>query len=395
MSKVQNVFLVGAKSLGAYGGYETFVYKLTEYHQNNPNIKYHVACKANGDGCMDETKLDNVKRISDSEFEFHNARCFKIHIPQIGPAQAIYYDVAALRECCKYIKKNNIENPIVYIMACRIGPFIGGINLKLHAYDSHCGKHLNTIMILAAASFIGTNLTVKLAKNKNDRITVVDKNVDYFSAINEYNFSNVDIKISSLDENTNFEILKNQDVVYHLVSSNVPTTSNKHISQDIRINLAFSLDLLEACVRYGVKKVVFISSGGTVYGVCDVDISKLVEFHKQHGKIATLTAVVQEQQKGVLDVGGDNAVKAFREKNATDGALINAGYMVLEPQIFDYLDGDLCVFEKDPMKKLAEQGELMSYTHKGFWQCMDNKREMDELEKLLAKGMAPWKKWED
>lgn len=122
------------------------------------------------------------------------------------------------------------------------------------------------IMILAAASFIGTNLTVKLAKNKNDRITVVDKNVDYFSAINEYNFSNVDIKISSLDENTNFEILKNQDVVYHLVSSNVPTTSNKHISQDIRINLAFSLDLLEACVRYGVKKVVFISSGGTVYG---------------------------------------------------------------------------------------------------------------------------------
>ena len=69
--------------------------------------------------------------------------------------------------------------------------------------------------------------------------------------------------------------------------------------------------------------------------------------------------------------------------------------MVLEPQIFDYLEGDTCVFEKDPMKKLAEQGELMSYTHKGFWQCMDNKREMDELEKLLAKGMAPWKKWED
>ena len=77
MSKVQNVFLVGAKSLGAYGGYETFVYKLTEYHQNNPNIKYHVACKANGDGCMDETKMGNVKRISDSEFEFHNADVLK------------------------------------------------------------------------------------------------------------------------------------------------------------------------------------------------------------------------------------------------------------------------------------------------------------------------------
>ena len=112
--------------------FKTFVYKLTEYHQNNPNIKYHVACKANGDGCMDETKLDNVKRVSDSEFEFHNARCFKIHIPQIGPAQAIYYDVAALRECCKYIKKNNIENPIVYIMACRIGPFAKHFYKEIH-----------------------------------------------------------------------------------------------------------------------------------------------------------------------------------------------------------------------------------------------------------------------
>ena len=83
-NQVQHVFLVGAKSLGAYGGYETFVYKLTEYHQNNPHIRYHVACKANGDGCMDETKVEGVTRISDREFEFHNARCFKIHIPQIG-----------------------------------------------------------------------------------------------------------------------------------------------------------------------------------------------------------------------------------------------------------------------------------------------------------------------
>ena len=95
-NEVQHVFLVGAKSLGAYGGYETFVYKLTEYHQNKKIIKYHVACKANGDGCMDETKVDGVTRINDHEFEFHNAHCFKIDIPQIGPAQAIYYDVAAL-----------------------------------------------------------------------------------------------------------------------------------------------------------------------------------------------------------------------------------------------------------------------------------------------------------
>ena len=130
-------------------------------------------------------------------------------------------------------------------------------------------------------------------------------------------------------------------------------------------------------------------------GVCDVNIRDLLKFHQTHGKIATLTAVIQEQQKGVLDIGGDNAVRSFREKKATDGAMINAGYMVLNPEIFDYLDGDSCVLEQSPLQRLAEQGQLMSYTHKGFWQCMDNKREMDILEKMLAKGNAPWKKWED
>ena len=129
---VQHVFIIGAKSLGAYGGYETFVYKLTEYHKDNGKIKYHVACKANGDGCMDDTKLDNVTKISDSEFEFHNAHCFKIQVPQIGAAQAIYYDIAALETCCNYIKKNNISHPIIYILACRIGPFASYFYKKIH-----------------------------------------------------------------------------------------------------------------------------------------------------------------------------------------------------------------------------------------------------------------------
>lgn len=129
---MQHVFIVGSKSLGAYGGYETFVYKLTEYHQNNNNIKYHVACKANGDGCMDETKLNGVTRINDLEFTFHNAHCFKIHVPKIGPAVAIYYDVAALKACCKYIINHHIEHPIVYILACRIGPFAAHFQKKIH-----------------------------------------------------------------------------------------------------------------------------------------------------------------------------------------------------------------------------------------------------------------------
>lgn len=127
--------------------------------------------------------------------------------------------------------------------------------------------------------------------------------------------------------------------------------------------------------------------------VCDVDIKELLKFHRSHGRTATLTAVIQQQQKGVLDIGGDNAVKSFREKNMSDGTPINAGYMVLQPEIFDYLDGDDTVFERGPMQKLAEDGQLMSYLHKGFWQCMDNIRERDMLEKLLASGNAPWKKW--
>lgn len=129
-------------------------------------------------------------------------------------------------------------------------------------------------------------------------------------------------------------------------------------------------------------------------GVCDVNIQKLLEYHKSHKRIATLTAVMLEQQKGIIDIGGDNAVRAFREKNINDRVPINAGYMVLDPEIFAYLDGDQTVFEKEPLEKLASEGQLMSYMHKGFWQCMDNKREKDTLEKLWDSGRAPWKIWE-
>ena len=128
-------------------------------------------------------------------------------------------------------------------------------------------------------------------------------------------------------------------------------------------------------------------------GVCDVDINKLLGYHRSHGKIATLTAVKQKQEKGVLDIE-DGAVKSFREKNIGDGTPINAGYMVLEPSIFNYLTDDRCVFEQVALTELAKEGELMSYIHEGFWQCMDNIREKQMLEKLLAENKAPWKKWE-
>lgn len=118
-----------------YGGYETFIDKLTEYHQDNKNIQYHVAVKANGQGHMDETKVD-AKIISGSRFIYHNADCFKIHVPEkLGPAQAIYYDCKALDKCVEIIKEEGIKHPIVYIMACRIGPFMKKYYKAIHRLD--------------------------------------------------------------------------------------------------------------------------------------------------------------------------------------------------------------------------------------------------------------------
>ena len=146
-----------------------------------------------------------------------------------------------------------------------------------------------------------------------------------------------------------------------------------------------------ARIREYVGDEMFMMTYGD--GVCDVDIAKLLEFHRSHGKIATVTAVLPEQQKGVLDIDENNSVRAFREKQASDSLPINAGYMVFEPAIFDYLGGDDCILEQEPLRRLAENGQLKSYKHRGFWQCMDNMREKAILEKLLASGNAPWVKW--
>ena len=137
---VRHVFIIGSKSIGQYGGYETFVDKLTEEHQHNPAIKYHIACKANGTGAMDETVLsgiDSIKRTSKGdvlEFNYHNAHVFKIPCPNIGPAVAVYYDYAAFKYCVNYCKKNNIKRPIFYILTCRIGLFISRLKKQIKPF---------------------------------------------------------------------------------------------------------------------------------------------------------------------------------------------------------------------------------------------------------------------
>lgn len=127
---MQHVFLIGAKSLGAYGGYETFINKLTEYHQDNQNIKYHVAVKANGLG---SAVPEGAVRTSNNTYIYHNADCFEITVPEkMGSAQAIYYDCKALEKSIEIIKEEKITNPIVYIMTCRIGPFFNHYARKIH-----------------------------------------------------------------------------------------------------------------------------------------------------------------------------------------------------------------------------------------------------------------------
>lgn len=130
-------------------------------------------------------------------------------------------------------------------------------------------------------------------------------------------------------------------------------------------------------------------------GVANVDLKALVEFHQQHGKMATMTAVNVGQQFGVLDIDNAGTIHKFREKQDKDGSVINGGYMVLNPEIFDYIEGDDTVFEKAPLETLAKKGELKAFFHEGFWKCMDTTRDKAKLEELLAEGQAPWKVWED
>jgi glucose-1-phosphate cytidylyltransferase len=140
-----------------------------------------------------------------------------------------------------------------------------------------------------------------------------------------------------------------------------------------------------------INKTPFMLTYGD--GVSDVNITELVKYHKSHGKIATITAINAEQRFGVLDINKDNVISAFREKNANDGGMINGGFMVLNPEIFDYLEGDSTVFEKTPLETVAKMGELMAYKHEGFWKCMDTQRDKQQLETLWESGEAPWKKW--
>lgn len=128
-------------------------------------------------------------------------------------------------------------------------------------------------------------------------------------------------------------------------------------------------------------------------GVGDVNIQELLDFHKAHGKMATLTAVRPSGRFGALHLGNSDSIQAFQEKPKGDGAWINGGFFVCEPGIFDYIDGDETILERAPLERLAAEGQLMAYKHEGFWRPMDTLRDKNELNSLWDSGKALWKVW--
>ncbi len=199
-------------------------------------------------------------------------------------------------------------------------------------------------------------------------------------------------------------IIKEWFANYYLYNSDVTFDFTKRNSMEIHTNVAepWKVTLVDTGINTmtggRIKRIqpyvgdeTFMLTYGD--GVSDVDVSELVGFHKKHGKIATLTAVNVGQQFGVLEMQKDGIVTKFREKSKTDGDMVNAGYMVLEPQIFNYIENDETVFEKAPLERLTEEGELIAYIHKGFWKCMDTQRDKQQLEEMISSEDAPWMSW--
>jgi glucose-1-phosphate cytidylyltransferase len=165
-----------------------------------------------------------------------------------------------------------------------------------------------------------------------------------------------------------------EDWVVHLIDTGIPTQTGGRLQR----------------LRHLLKGETFMMTYGD--GVADVDIAKVLDFHRRHGKLATMTAVRPPARFGVLEFDGD-LVTRFEEKPQIGEGWINGGFFVLEPAVLDYIDGPETKFEYEPLERLARDGQLAAYRHDGFWQCMDTLRDVRLLESLWASGQVPWKVW--
>lgn len=189
--------------------------------------------------------------------------------------------------------------------------------------------------------------------------------------------------------------LHNSDITFDFTKENQMTVHN-NVAEPWRVTLVDTgLNTMTGGRVKRIQKYVgdepFLVTYGD--GVSNINIKELIAYHQQHGKTATISSYNIGQQFGVLDIDDNNVVRAFREKSDSDGEMINIGYMVFNPEIFNYIEGDDTVLEKQPLEKLASERELVAYKHRGFWQCMDTQRDKMKLEKLWQEKKAPWKVW--
>ncbi|MCC0683600.1 glucose-1-phosphate cytidylyltransferase [Clostridioides sp. ZZV14-6345] len=191
--------------------------------------------------------------------------------------------------------------------------------------------------------------------------------------------------------------LHRSDITFDFTNNNKMTV-HSNVAEPWKVTLVDTgMDTMTGGRVKRIKKYIGDETFMLTYGdgVSNVNINDLVNFHKKHGKIATMTTINIGQRYGVLEIDDDNNINSFREKSDNDGSMINAGFMVLNPKIFDFIEGDLTVFEKTPLETCVNRKELVAYKHLGFWKCMDTLRDKQQLELLWESGNAPWKVWND
>ncbi|AFM01823.1 glucose-1-phosphate cytidylyltransferase [Desulfitobacterium dehalogenans ATCC 51507] len=189
--------------------------------------------------------------------------------------------------------------------------------------------------------------------------------------------------------------LHGSDVTFDLAKNSLKIHSSEDV-EEWRVTLANTgIDTMTGGRIKRIKKYIGDETFMLTYGdgVADINVHELLAFHKSHGKLATVTAVQPSGRYGVLGLNDDATVLEFVEKPNTLNTWINGGFFILEPEVFDYIDGDDIAFEKEPLAKLAEEGEIVAYHHSGFWKCMDTQRDKVALERLWESGEAPWKVW--
>lgn len=189
--------------------------------------------------------------------------------------------------------------------------------------------------------------------------------------------------------------LYNSDITFDFASSNRMTIHN-NVAEPWKITLIDTgLHTATGGRIKRIKEYVGNESFLLTYGdgVSDINIKKTMQYHRNHGKIITMTTVQPDGRFGVVEIDQSNTIKKFTEKDKSDVGWVNGGFMVVNPEVFDYIEGDHTTFEKEPLTNLSSDGQLIAYKHNGFWQCMDTQRDKGKLEELWKSGSAPWKVW--